>query len=201
MPVGIALERPAVNVADRPALDQFHGVGRRETRRTVGIFAQFVVQFYHPVPVMREVHDRLPRQTAAVNRIGAQRHLDALVLDVAGIFVPESIGFARQGRQLEELVVGVGLVVSGVDSQPVAEETPFETRFERIGHFGLEVGARSRIGGVDAPLPAVMWAFGLVMNIGMSLPTRLHVRRTLANDIHSGSLNILPTTHDAPNEQ
>ena len=47
--------------------------------------------------------------------------------------------------------MGVGLVVSGVDSQPVAEETPFETRFERIGHFGLEVGARSSIGGVDAP--------------------------------------------------
>ena len=45
----------------------------------------------------------------------------------------------------------VGLVVSGVDSLPIAEETPFETRFERIGHFGLEVGARSSIGGVDAP--------------------------------------------------
>ena len=64
-------------------------------------------------------------------------------------------------------------------------------------------GLRSVPGAASAalmPPPAVTCDLGLVMNMGMSFPTRLHVRRTLANEIHRGSSNILPITHDAPAE-
>ena len=157
------------------------------------------MEFYHAVPVMCEVHRRLPRQRTSVNRVSVQRHLDALVLDIARILVTVGVRLARKGRKLEELVVRIGLVVGQVDAQPVVEEPPFEPRLEGVGHLRLEVGAGGGVGGIDAPSGRDV-RLRLVMNMGMSFPTRLHVRRTLANEIHRGSSNILPITHDAPAE-
>ena len=100
---------------------------------------------------MCEVHRRLPRQRTSVDRVGVQRHLDALVLDIARILVTVGIRLARKGRKLEELVVRIGLVVGQVDAQPVVEEPPFQPRFEGVGHLRFEVGAGGGVGGIDAP--------------------------------------------------
>ena len=156
--VGVLLEVCGVDVAHRAAFGQHHAVrlGRRNDeflRRLdrgarYGVGHIFVEQFLDLVAVARVGQRRLPFYGADV-LVEARFQLDTAVIDLAGVGVGIGVTRRRGNLVLEELVVGVGVVVGEFETQLVVEHAQLRTDLERFGKLRLEVRSGSETVGAD----------------------------------------------------
>ena len=81
------------------------------------------------VAVAGPVGVQVPREVAGLNRAAAHRDLPALVAEVAGVADDRGVAARRRGRDAEDLVVALLVVVRHVEARAVVQSTQLQAEF------------------------------------------------------------------------